>query len=79
MCDCLYKIICDKRFKSAISINKRKPLLSRVLHVLRFYCIQQESDRNIKFKPTREIFESLKFGLDIQTHLWYVVVLEKEA
>ena len=31
------------------------------------------------FKSTREIFESLKFGLDIQTHLWYVVVLEKEA
>lgn len=24
------------------------------------------------------IFESFKFGLDIQTHLWYVVVLEKE-
>lgn len=37
------------------------------------------SNRNFKFKPTREIFESLKFGLDIQTHLWYVVVLEKEA
>ena len=24
------------------------------------------------------IFEKFKLGLDIQTHLWYVVVLEKE-
>ena len=24
------------------------------------------------------IFEKFKFGLDIQTYLWYVVVLEKE-
>jgi hypothetical protein len=46
--------------------------------VLRFYCNQQESNRNFKFKPTREIFEKFKFGLDIQMNLWYVVVLEKE-
>nr|DAV66660.1 MAG TPA: hypothetical protein [Caudoviricetes sp.] len=47
--------------------------------MLRFCCNQQESNRNFKFKPTREVFESLKFCLDIQTHLWYVVVLKKEA
>lgn len=46
--------------------------------MLWFYCIHQESNRNSKLKPTRTIFESFKFGLDIQTHLWYVIVLEKE-
>ena len=47
--------------------------------MLRFYCIQQGSNRNFELNPTQEIFESLKFGLDIQIDLWYVVVLEKES
>ncbi len=40
--------------------------------------IANSCKRNFELKPTRTIFESLKFDLDIQTHLWYVVVLEKE-
>lgn len=55
------------------------PLLSHVLPVLRFCCIQQESNRNFELNPTQAIFEKFRFGLDIQINLWYVVVLEKEA
>jgi AraC-like DNA-binding protein len=44
--------------------------------VLRFYCNQQESNRNSKLKPTQAIFKKFRFGLDIQMNLWYVVVLE---
>lgn len=52
-------------------------MLSRVSPVLRSYCIQQESNRNFKLNATQTIFEKFRFGLDIQTYLWYVVVLEK--
>jgi hypothetical protein len=49
-----------------------------MLPVLRFYCIQQESNRKQQIKTMWAIFEKFKFGLDIQIDLWYVVVLEKE-
>lgn len=52
--------------------------MNRVSHVLLFYYIWQESNRNLRLKPTQAIFESFKFGLDIEMNLWYVVVLEKE-
>lgn len=52
-------------------------MIIRVSPVLRFYCNQQESNRNFKLNATQTIFEKFRFGLDIQTYLWYVVVLEK--